>query len=160
MHFHYVLSMGAVFSLFAGYYYWSPQMLGLYYNEKLAQIQFWLIFIGANAIFFPMHFLGINGMPRRIPDYPDAFAGWNYVSSIGSMISIMSLVLFTYIMYDQFVNGLENKVNNKSVVHVKTPDFVESNMIFKTQDIKSSSLDFLLNSPPLVHSFNMPAVQS
>nr|YP_010996273.1 cytochrome c oxidase subunit I [Saccharomycopsis fibuligera]WPA89456.1 cytochrome c oxidase subunit I [Saccharomycopsis fibuligera] len=159
-HFHYVLSMGAVFSLFAGYYYWSPQMLGLYYNEKLAQIQFWLMFMGANAIFFPMHFLGMNGMPRRMPDYPDAFAGWNYVSSMGSMISIISLVLFTYIMYDQFVNGLENKVQNKSVVHVKTPDFVESNMMFKTQDVKSSSLDFLLNSPPLVHSFNMPAVQS
>nr|CAI5371877.1 COX1.CDS.1 [Saccharomyces cerevisiae]CAI6381306.1 COX1.CDS.1 [Saccharomyces cerevisiae] len=68
-HFHYVLSMGAIFSLFAGYYYWSPQILGLNYNEKLAQIQFWLIFIGANVIFFPMHFLGINGMPRRIPDY-------------------------------------------------------------------------------------------
>ena len=86
---YYVLSMGAIFSLFAGYYYWSPQILGLNYNEKLAQIQFWLIFIGANVIFFPMHFLGINGMPRRIPDYPDAFAGWNYVASIGSFIALL-----------------------------------------------------------------------
>ena len=93
-HFHYVLSMGAIFSLFAGYYYWSPQMLGLDYNEKLAQIQFWLIFIGANVVFLPMHFLGVNGMPRRIPDYPDAFAGWNYVSSIGSLIAMVSLFLF------------------------------------------------------------------
>ncbi|GGU86212.1 hypothetical protein GCM10009504_47300 [Pseudomonas laurentiana] len=76
------------------------------------------------------------------------------------MISIISLILFTYIIYDQFINGLENKVNNKSVVHPKAPDFVESNIIFQSQDIKSSSLDFLLNSPPLVHSFNMPAVQS
>lgn len=151
--------MGAVFGLLAGYYYWSPQMLGLYYNERLAQIQFWLIFIGANIIFLPMHFLGLNGMPRRIPDYPDAFAGWNYVSSIGSAISIISLFLFTYIIYDQFVNGLENKTT-KSVVYSKAPDFVESNLIFKSQDVKSSSLDFLLNTPPLVHSFNMPATQS
>lgn len=152
--------MGAVFSLLGGYYYWSPQMLGLYYNEKLAQIQFWLIFIGANTIFLPMHFLGLNGMPRRIPDYPDAFAGWNYVSSVGSIISIISLFLFTYVIYDQLVNGLTNKVNNNAVVYAKAPDFVESNAIYLAQDNKSSSLDFLLNSPPLVHSFNMPAVQS
>lgn len=98
-------------------------------------------------------------MPRRIPDYPDAFAGWNYVSSIGSMISIISLFLFTYVIYDQFINGLENKKTH-AVVYAKSPDFVESNNIFLLQDNKSSSLDFLLNTPPLVHSFNMPAVQS
>jgi len=159
-HFHYVLSMGAVFSLFAGYYYWSPQILGLNYNEKLAQIQFWLIFIGANVIFFPMHFLGINGMPRRIPDYPDAFAGWNYVASIGSFIALLSLFLFIYILYDQLVNGLNNKVNNKSVIYAKAPDFVESNLIFNLNTVKSSSIEFLLTSPPAVHSFNTPAVQS
>ena len=159
-HFHYVLSMGAIFSLFAGYYYWSPQILGLYYNEKLAQIQFWLIFVGANVIFLPMHFLGVNGMPRRIPDYPDAFAGWNYVASIGSIIAVFSLFLFIYILYDQLVNGLENKVNNKSVIYNKGPDFVESNQIFATNKIKSSSIEFLLTSPPAVHTFNTPAVQS
>nr|AVI16626.1 cytochrome c oxidase subunit 1 [Saccharomyces cerevisiae] len=159
-HFHYVLSMGAIFSLFAGYYYWSPQILGLNYNEKLAQIQFWLIFIGANVIFFPMHFLGINGMPRRIPDYPDAFAGWNYVASIGSFIATLSLFLFIYILYDQLVNGLNNKVNNKSVIYNKAPDFVESNTIFNLNTVKSSSIEFLLTSPPAVHSFNTPAVQS
>ena len=159
-HFHYVLSMGAIFSLFAGYYYWSPQILGLNYNEKLAQIQFWLIFIGANVIFFPMHFLGINGMPRRIPDYPDAFAGWNYVASIGSFIALLSLFLFIYILYDQLVNGLNNKVNNKSVIYAKAPDFVESNLIFNLNTVKSSSIEFLLTSPPAVHSFNTPAVQS
>lgn len=153
-HFHYVLSMGAIFSLFAGYYYWSPQILGLNYNEKLAQIQFWLIFIGANVIFFPMHFLGINGMPRRIPDYPDAFAGWNYVASIGSFIALLSLFLFIYILYDQLVNGLNNKVNNKSVIYAKAPDFVESNLIFNLNTVKSSSIEFLLTSPPAVHSFN------
>nr|YP_009444505.1 cytochrome c oxidase subunit 1 [Nakaseomyces nivariensis]APD15128.1 cytochrome c oxidase subunit 1 [Nakaseomyces nivariensis] len=159
-HFHYVLSMGAVFSTIAGYYYWSPQILGLYYNEKLAQIQFWLIFIGANVTFMPMHFLGINGMPRRIPDYPDAFAGWNYVASVGSFIAMISLVLFIYILYDQFVNGLTNKANNKSVLYVKSPDFVESNEIFNLNTIKTSSIEFLLTSPPAVHSFNTPAVQS
>lgn len=157
-HFHYVLSMGAVFSLFAGYYYWSPQILGLDYNEKLAQIQFWLIFIGANVIFLPMHFLGVNGMPRRIPDYPDAFAGWNYISSIGSFIAMISTLLFIYIMYDQFVNGLTNRANNKLIF--KTPDFVESNKIFNLNVIKSSSIEFLLTSPPAVHAFNTPAVQS
>ena len=157
-HFHYVLSIGAIFSLFAGYYYWSPQMLGLDYNEKLAQIQFWLIFIGANVIFLPMHFLGVNGMPRRIPDYPDAFAGWNYVASIGSFIAMISTLLFIYIMYDQFVNGLTNRANNKLIF--KTPDFVESNKIFNLNVIKSSSIEFLLTSPPAVHAFNTPAVQS
>lgn len=159
-HFHYVLSMGAIFSLFAAYYYWSPHILGLHYNEKLAQIQFWLLFIGVNIVFLPMHFLGINGMPRRIPDYPDAFAGWNYVASIGSVISLVSLFLFIYIMYDQLVNGLENKTNNKSVVYSKAPDFIESNEIFTLNEVKSSSIEFLLTSPPAVHAFNTPAVQS
>lgn len=159
-HFHYVLSMGAVFSLFAGYYYWSPQMLGLYYNERLAQIQFWLIFIGANIIFLPMHFLGVNGMPRRIPDYPDAFAGWNYISSVGSIIAVVSLFFYIYIVYDQLVNGLTNKATNKSVIYAKAPDFVESNQIFSGNVIKSSSIEFLLTSPPAVHTFNTPAVQS
>lgn len=157
-HFHYVLSMGAIFSLFAGYYYWSPQILGLDYNEKLAQIHFWLIFIGVNIIFLPMHFLGINGMPRRIPDYPDAFAGWNYVASVGSFIAMISLVLFIYIIYDQFINGLNNRTNNKLIF--KTPDFMESNKIFNLNTIKNSSIEFLLSSPPAVHAFNTPAVQS
>ncbi len=89
--------MGAVFSLFAGYYYWSPKILGLYYNERLAQIQFWLLFLGANLTFFVMHFLGLQGMPRRIPDYPDAYYGWNYVSSFGSLISVVSTALFVWL---------------------------------------------------------------
>ncbi|AAS50169.1 AMI002Wp (mitochondrion) [Eremothecium gossypii ATCC 10895] len=159
-HFHYVLSLGAVFSMFAGYYYWSPTVLGLNYNEKLSQIQFWLIFLGTNIIFFPMHFLGINGMPRRIPDYPDTFTGWNLVSSFGSMMTIMSLMLFTYIIYDQLMNGLTNKVNNKSINYMKTPDFIESNNIFLMNTTKSSSIEFMLNSPPTIHSFNTPTIQS
>jgi len=73
-HFHYVLSMGAVFGMFAAYYFWSPKIIGKSYNELLAHIHFWTMFIGVNVTFFPQHFLGLAGMPRRIPDYPDAFA--------------------------------------------------------------------------------------
>ncbi len=94
-----VLSMGAVFAMFAGWYYWIEKMSGQRYPETLGQIHFWLFFIGVNLTFFPMHFLGLAGMPRRIPDYPDAFAGWNAVSSFGSNISIISVCLFFYIVY-------------------------------------------------------------
>src|SRR3954463_5162647 len=75
-HFHYVLSLGAVFSLFAGFYYWFGKMSGRMYNEALGQIHFWLFFIGVNIVFFPMHFLGMEGMQRRISDYTPAYAHW------------------------------------------------------------------------------------
>jgi len=93
-HFHYVLSMGALFGLFAGIYYWIGKMSGYQYNERLGQIHFWLTFLGVNILFFPMHFLGLAGMPRRIPDYPDAYAGWNYVSSVGAIISFTAALFF------------------------------------------------------------------
>jgi len=93
-HFHYVLSMGAVFAIFAGWYYWIGKITGLQYPEVLGQIHFWLFFFGVNLTFFPMHFLGLAGMPRRIPDYPDAFAGWNAVASFGSYISAISALFF------------------------------------------------------------------
>jgi cytochrome c oxidase subunit 1 len=93
-HFHYVLSLGAVFAVFAGWYYWFPKISGYMYSEFLGKTHFWLTFIGVNIIFFPQHFLGLAGMPRRIADYPDAFAGWNYVSSIGMYVSTAGLVVF------------------------------------------------------------------
>jgi len=98
-HFHYVLSMGAVFALFSGFYFWVGKMTGHAYNEQLGQLHFWLTFIGVNMTFFPMHLLGIGGMPRRIPDYPDAFENLNVVSSLGSNITLMGTLVFIYIVY-------------------------------------------------------------
>jgi cytochrome c oxidase subunit I len=93
-HFHYVLSLGAVFGIFAGFYYWIGKMSGRQYPEFWGQVHFWLTFVGANLTFFPMHFLGLAGMPRRIPDYPDAFAGWNLVASYGAYISMTGHLIF------------------------------------------------------------------
>ncbi|WP_439817388.1 cytochrome c oxidase subunit I [Zavarzinia sp. CC-PAN008] len=102
-HFHYVLSLGAVFAIFAGFYYWFGKMSGYQYSEPLAHLHFWITFVGVNMTFFPMHFLGLAGMPRRIPDYPDAFHGWNEVASIGSYISAGGVVLFLFIVMLAFL---------------------------------------------------------
>jgi cytochrome c oxidase subunit 1 len=101
-HFHYVLSMGALFGLFAGFYYWIGKMSGYQYNERLGKIHFWLTLIGVNILFFPMHFLGLAGMPRRIPDYPDAFSKWNLVATYGAKISIFAALFFFYVVYRIF----------------------------------------------------------
>ena len=93
-HFHYVLSLGAVFGIFAGLYFWLPKMSGYLYNEWLARLQFTLMFVGVNLVFFPHHFLGLAGMPRRYADYPDALAGWNFISSVGAYISAAGFLLF------------------------------------------------------------------
>ena len=104
-HFHYVLSLGAVFGLFAGFYYWIGKMSGRQYNETFGKIHFWTTFIGVNLTFFPQHFLGLAGMPRRIADYPDAFAGWNMVSSIGAFISYASTLFFIFIVFHTLMYG-------------------------------------------------------
>ena len=93
-HFHYVLSLGAVFAIFAGWYYWFPKITGYMYPEAIGKLHFWMTFIGVNLAFFPQHFLGLGGMPRRVADYPDAFAGWNYISSVGAYISAAGLIVF------------------------------------------------------------------
>ena len=102
-HFHYVLSLGAVFSLFAGFYYWFPKMSGRMYNETLGQVHFWVFFVGVNLLFFPMHFLGLDGMPRRYPDYPDALEHYNHVATIGYMVMASGMVVFfVNILYSLF----------------------------------------------------------
>jgi cytochrome c oxidase subunit 1 len=104
-HFHYVLSLGAVFAIFAGFYYWFPKMCGKMYPEFWGKVHFWVTFVGVNLTFFPMHFSGLAGMPRRYIDYPDAFAGWNTVASYGSYIGGLSVLIFLYIVVRTFTSG-------------------------------------------------------
>jgi cytochrome c oxidase subunit I len=118
-HFHYVSSMGVVFGLFAGFYYWIELLTGLKYSDLLGRLHFWLTFVGVNLTFFPMHFLGIAGMPRRIPDYPDIYWAWNYVSSVGSLVSVFGLLVFLVIIYDLFSsNNLFFQVSNVKMLFI------------------------------------------
>ncbi len=110
-HFHYVLSLGAVFTMFAGFYYWIGKMSGRQYNETLGKLHFWITFIGVNVTFFPQHFLGLAGMPRRISDYPDAYAGWNEISSWGAYISAVGIVLFIFIVFQTLTSGRRVEAN-------------------------------------------------
>jgi len=102
-HFHYVLSMGAVFAIFSGFYHWFAHITSKYHNEFLAQLHFWMFFVGVNVTFFPMHYLGMSGMPRRVPDYPTAYEYWNTIASAGSMMSLLSLVVFFLGFYRCFL---------------------------------------------------------
>lgn len=115
-HFHYVLSMGAVFAIMAGITHWFPFAYGITMNPYLLKGQFWAIFLGVNLTFFPQHFLGLNGMPRRYTDYPDAFTYWNTISRIGRVVTIFSIIFFVYIIWDSFSS------------HRSIPFFVSSNM--------------------------------
>ncbi len=123
-HFHYVLSMGAVFAFFAGFYYWFWKISGYTYSELYGTVHFWLMFIGVNVTFFPMHFVGLAGMPRRIPDYPDNYYYWNILSSFGSIISSVSVVVFFYLIYLAFNNNVApawiNKLTDSVVSYVNS----------------------------------------
>jgi len=145
-HFHYVLSMGAIFSLIAGYFYWSESIFNLNYNKVKANILFWLLFISVNGIFLPMHFLGLNGMPRRISDYPDSFEPWNIISSLFSVMSIFTVILFINIVYEQLNPGKSQPKANPI-----TPDFIVSNLY---HDNKIHDIEFLLPQPANFHTFN------
>jgi heme/copper-type cytochrome/quinol oxidase subunit 1 len=98
--------MGAVFAMFAGFYNWIHKMTGYKYSEYLGKIHFWLTFIGVNLTFFPMHFLGLAGMPRRIPDYPDAYYLWNSVASYGSQVTLIGTIVFFYLVYAMFKRNI------------------------------------------------------
>ena len=154
-HFHYVLSMGAVFGLFAGFYYWIPKIVGRNFNDFLGKIHFWTLFVGVNLTFFPQHFLGLAGMPRRIPDYPDAFSGWNAVSSFGSLVSVIATIFFGYIIYDIFANQSTCSNNPWTVIPYFTSDNQYNN---ETQTF--NSLEWTLASPIPFHAFKMLPIQS
>jgi cytochrome c oxidase subunit 1 len=132
-HFHYVLSLGAVFAIFAGWYYWFPKMTGYEYSEFLGKLHFWLTFIGANVLFFPQHFLGLAGMPRRYADYPEAFAGWNYVSSMGAYITTLGTIVFVLGMLLAFARA-KRTVDNP-------------------WGAGATTLEWTLPSPPAFHSY-------
>jgi heme/copper-type cytochrome/quinol oxidase subunit 1 len=141
-HFHYVLSLGAVFAMFGGFYFWFGKITGFNYNENLGKIHFWITFIGVNLTFFPQHFLGLAGMPRRYSDFPDSFSLWNSVSSLGSIISIGGVILFVYIIFEAYVK------EEKFVSWIKP----NSNQI--------PTLEWVLSSPPAHHTFNeLPLVR-
>lgn len=131
-HFHYVLSIGAVFAIFAGFIHWYPLFTGLSINSFYLKIQFISIFIGVNLTFFPQHFLGLAGIPRRYSDYPDRFISWNIISSLGSYISLLSMLIIIIIIWESFIN---------------------QRLILFSLNI-SSSIEWYQNLPPAEHSYN------
>nr|QNV12118.1 cytochrome c oxidase subunit I [Amaurobius fenestralis] len=131
-HFHYVLSMGAVFAIMAGIIYWFSLFFGVILMEKKIKLQFYIMFLGVNMTFFPQHFLGLNGMPRRYSDYPDAFIFWNVISSLGSILSMIGSLFFVFIVWESFILK-----------------YLNFNMHFM-----DSSLEWMNDMPPLDHTFN------
>jgi cytochrome c oxidase subunit 1 len=132
-HFHYTMSLGAVFGIFAAWYYWFPKMTGYMYNETIGKLHFWITFIAVNLVFFPQHFLGLAGMPRRYIDYPDAFAGWNLVSSYGSYISGFGVIIFLAGVIEAFA---------KKRIAGDNP-----------WGVGATTLEWTLSSPPPFHQF-------
>ena len=133
-HFHYVLSLGAVFAIFAGFYYWFEKMWGVKYNEFLGAVHFWLMFVGVNVVFFPQHFLGLQGMPRRYVDYPEAFAFWNLVSSYGYVITVVGVAVFFLVLIEAAVRRRKAEANPWGP--------------------GATTLEWTLPSPPPFHQFN------
>jgi cytochrome c oxidase subunit 1 len=133
-HFHYVLSLGAIFSIFSGFYYWFPKMSGRMYNEALGKLHFFLMFVGVNVVFFPMHFLGLDGMQRRVPDYTPALAGWNYVATVGYMITVAGVAVF-------FINLFLSLAAGK-----KAPN--------NPWGEGATTLEWTLTSPPPFHQYS------
>jgi hypothetical protein len=133
-HFHYVMSLGAVFGIFAGIYFWMGKMSGREYPEWAGKLHFWMMFIGSNLTFFPQHFLGNQGMPRRYIDYPEAFAYWNYISSIGAFIAFASFVFFIGVVFYTLFYGRRITENNYWNEYADT-------------------LEWTLPSPPPEHTF-------
>lgn len=144
-HFHYVLSMGAVFALFSGFYYWIGKITGYAYPESFGKIHFWTMFLGVNITFFPQHFLGLAGMPRRYPDFPDALAGWNFVSSFGSILSLVAVFLFFFVLYRTLSDRIP--VGNNYWV---SPQLFDQALDSPHID----SLEWIQNSPPVLHTYN------
>jgi cytochrome c oxidase subunit 1 len=140
--------------MFSAWYFWIPKILGLTYNTLLGKVHFWILFIGVNLTFFPQHFLGLQGMPRRISDYPDAFAGWNIISSYGSIVSLVASWLFLYIIYDQLVQG-----KSSSRYPWIIPGFAYDT--YRIWGLRVyNSLEWALNSPPKPHAFTSLPLQS
>jgi len=147
-HFHYVLSMGAVFALYSGWYFWIPKILGLIAGIFNTIIHYWALFIGVNVTFFPQHFLGLQGQPRRISDYPDAFTGWNVVSSYGSIISVIATVMFLIILYLLLVSG--KCLTRNGLLNMELFSDYLRWLLYKNNE----SIEWCLDSPPKPHPFN------
>lgn len=147
--------MGAVFGIIAGYLYWSPKIIGYFYNELYAKIQFFTFLIGVNLTFFPFHMLGAAGLPRRYADYPDNYLFWNQISSIGSFISLFATFFLLYIIYLQFTNKLStrNILSHSSFLWANSPYFFKSS--YFSSNPMSHHLEFILPTPPKFHTYSI-----
>lgn len=161
-HFHYVLSMGAVFAIFSGFYFWFEKMWGIQYSEFLGKLHFTLFFIGVNITFFPMHFMGLAGMPRRISDYHEAFAGWNKLASMGSMISVVATVVFLVLLLHAFIVSKPVQTSGYYTKQIIIPKALVEKRGFKITKsfglMTLLSTDTMLGMPlPNQFGFQMPA---